>query len=190
MVSSIYYYPHLVYVYLRYFAESIKPLKDTHDIDQVFQNIFVGNISTAYNKKLLKDKGITHIVSAISGMKPVFPNDFKYLTVDLIDTNQQEIVPSFDETNHFIEDALNSGGKVYVHCMCGVSRSVSIICAYYAYKNGMNPNETLEAIKAIRSVANPNPSFMEQLQNYHYNLVNENNENIGVLDIKQDNESK
>ena len=54
--------------------------------------------------------------------------------------------------------------------MCGVSRSVSIVCAYLSFKYNIKPVEALKMIKTIRPVANPNSSFLQQLENYYSSL--------------------
>jgi hypothetical protein len=170
--KPLYYYPHFCYVYLRYLTEYIKPLSNTNDINEVFTNIYIGNLSTAYNKDKLNELGIKNVVTAISGMSPIYPKEFNYIVVDLLDIKSQNIMSIFDSTNLFIDNALSKGEKVYVHCMCGVSRSVSIVCAYLAYKHNIEPLEALKMIKNIRNVANPNPSFLQQLENYYLSLEN------------------
>ena len=72
------------------------------------------------------------------------------------------------------------GGKTIVHCIAGVSRSVSL-CAAYLMKNvrsekglfGNNNMGATEAVKYIqkrRPCANPNPSFMHQLKKFEKQL--------------------
>lgn len=175
MSKPLYYYPHYYYVYLRYLLEYYIPLANNEDLHEVYDNIYVGNISTAYNKDKLKELGITHVVTAISGMSPIYPKDFEYLVMDLLDIKKQKLLDVFDDSNSFIDNALTNGGKVYVHCMCGVSRSVSIVCAYLTKKYNMTPVDALKKIKGIRNVANPNPGFLQQLQNYYTNITETDN---------------
>lgn len=179
MTKPLYYYPHYYYVCLRYLVEYYVPLANNEDVHEVYQNIYVGNISTAYNKDKLKELGITHVVTAISGMAPIYPDDFENLVIDLLDIKKQNITPVFEDSNKFIDTALENGGKIYVHCMCGVSRSVSIVCAYLIQKYNMQPLEALNKIKGVRPVANPNPSFLQQLQNY-YSSVGDSEEKCAI----------
>lgn len=163
----LYYYPHYCYVKLRSQIEYYYSIADNNDLHEVYPNIYVGNISTAYNKDKLKDLGIYNVITAISGMNQIYPEEFNYMLVDVLDIKQQDLIPVFDKTSDFIENALKDGGKVYIHCMCGASRSVSIVCAYLSKKKNIKPEDAISMIKNIRPLANPNESFRLQLENYH-----------------------
>ena len=49
---------------------------------------------------------------------------------------------------------------------CGVSRSVTVVAAYIMTVTDLGWQDTLDAIRGARSVANPNPGFQQQLQHY------------------------
>lgn len=53
--------------------------------------------------------------------------------------------------------------KVLVHCALGRSRSVSVVCAYLIHSHGYGPDEALEMVKRLRTVAQPNSGFVGQL---------------------------
>lgn len=182
MSKPLYYYPHYVYVNIRQYIEHYYPIANNQDIHEVYPNIFVGNISTAYNKEILNTNGITHVVTAVSGMHAIYPEDFIYHTVDVLDIKKQDMTPFFNACNQFIDDAITNGGKVYVHCMCGVSRSVSIVLAYLAFKYGSKPTDALQDIQNIRNKANPNPSFRQQLDYYYYYVTQNDNELTQFMD--------
>lgn len=167
MSKSLYYYPHYSYVYLRYLIEYYYPIANNEEYNEVYTDIFVGNISTAYNKAKLKELGVTHVVTAISGMRQIYPDEFDYHLVDVLDIKKENLLPVFEKVCQFMDKALEDGGKVYVHCMCGVSRSVSMVCAYLSYKHNLSPHESLELIRNNRPKAKPNVSFLNQLENYH-----------------------
>ena len=165
--TPYYYYPHYLYVKLRSKIEYYYSIANNNDLDEVYDNIYVGNISTAYNKDKLKELNIKNVITAISGMTEIYPDEFNYMLVDVLDIKQQDMTPMFDDTTKFIKDSLDKGEKVYIHCMCGASRSVSIVCAFLTKEHGIEPEEAIKMIRNIRKVANPNPSFRNQLQNYH-----------------------
>jgi protein-tyrosine phosphatase len=177
--KPLYYYPHYVYVNLRYLLEYKYSFANNTDLHEVYDNIYIGNISTAYNKQKLKELRIKNVITAISGMHEIYPKDFNYKLVDILDINKQNLMPVFDDTSDFIEECIKKGEKVYVHCMCGVSRSVSIVCAYLARNHQIKPLNSLKLIKEIRNVANPNPSFLQQLENY-YTIVTERKQQLSI----------
>jgi protein-tyrosine phosphatase len=81
----------------------------------------------------------------------------------LKDHVREQIECIFYDAIEFIEDAVRTKGKVYVHCVQGVSRSATVCLAYLIYKQKMTFNEGLTYIKERRPVANPNMTFIAQL---------------------------
>lgn len=67
---------------------------------------------------------------------------------------------------HFIENAVKSGNNVLVHCMAGISRSVSLVTYYLMKKYHVSYNTAIDYIKTRRSIANPNECFKIQLIQY------------------------
>jgi len=83
--------------------------------------------------------------------------------MDLPDT---DIVSHFDECFAFIDTARDTGGRVLVHCMAGVSRSASIVIGYLMKVKDMDFVTAFNHVKAKRPTIRPNDGFMHQLQNY------------------------
>ena len=135
--------------------------------DEILPNIYLGNIQSAYQKEFLKEKGITHIITAVLGVSPIFPDDFTYLNINSIDYDNDNLMTNFNKTNDFINKCIEKNGKVLIHCICGVSRSVTITCAYLMKNKNINPNEAIEFIKEKRPIAEPNCGFKKQLNNYY-----------------------
>ena len=163
-----------IYVPLRLFFENhIINFSNNKDISQINENLFIGNISTATNRDILKEKGITHIIDILSHKFEPFPKDFEYLFIQKYDTLDSDLTFSLPISNLFIRDAIKKGGKVYVHCMEGISRSVSIVLAYMMTLSEDSIDNLLGEIQDVRPIAQPNTSFMTQLfhfrDNVHYN---------------------
>lgn len=53
-----------------------------------------------------------------------------------------------------------------VHCLAGVSRSVSLVLAYLIKHRGMSYREAYELIKGRRKIIHPNDGFIEQLKRF------------------------
>lgn len=75
--------------------------------------------------------------------------------------------PMIEIAYHFIDNAVSSGNKVLVHCMAGVSRSVSTVTYYLMKKYNINFFYAFNYIQSKRSIANPNNSFRYQLIMYN-----------------------
>jgi protein-tyrosine phosphatase len=54
----------------------------------------------------------------------------------------------------FIHQEIDSGGEVYVHCMLGVGRSVTMVAAYFV-ATGMTPTNAWKAIRRRRPFIQP-----------------------------------
>ena len=63
----------------------------------------------------------------------------------------------------FIDGCIEGGGRCYVHCHQGVSRSSSMAIAYLMWKEGLNFDEGFTRVKTARGVCNPNAGFICRL---------------------------
>jgi protein-tyrosine phosphatase len=66
----------------------------------------------------------------------------------------------------FINKSIEAGGKVLVHCMAGISRSVSVVIYYIMKKYNVSFDKAYQLVTVKRSIANPNQSFRLQLKGY------------------------
>jgi dual specificity phosphatase 12 len=88
----------------------------------------------------------------------------------------------FSSVVQWISTAIDDDkGIVLVHCDQGVSRSSTVIIAYLLYSNTnlSTVDKAFNLVKSARSIIRPNPSFMEQLEQYLIN-IRKNNENIKI----------
>jgi hypothetical protein len=134
----------------------------------------LGSDWVAHNQELLEKNKITHVVnSAADYSMDYFPEKIKYLHFFLKDTSNESIECCFYDCIQFIENALNEGGKVLIHCMQGISRSASLCIAYIIFKKAKTFQEALEEVQKCRPVANPNIMFSAQLLWWHMRLYKE-----------------
>jgi protein-tyrosine phosphatase len=145
------------------------------DSDKIMNNIYLGNLSAAVSQEYIKENDINHIISAVTGAYPIHEN-VTYTCLDLLDESFFEINKVFNETNNVIEEKLRNNKNILIHCICGVSRSTTILCAYFIKKYNITPNEALKMIKDKRPIVNPNPGFMKQLDKY-YEFLNDKKTN-------------
>lgn len=64
----------------------------------------------------------------------------------------------------FINHAASVGSGVLVHCMAGISRSVSMVAYHMMVTYGISYDEAIRIIRSRRHIANPNPGFVYQLK--------------------------
>ena len=92
-------------------------------LHMVVPRLYIGSIYAALEREQMKEKGITHILNA-SRFQSTFPEDFTYLSIDIKDKDDSNILPCIPSANIFIEAGMQSGG-VLVHCYGGRSRSAA-----------------------------------------------------------------
>lgn len=54
----------------------------------------------------------------------------RYLVLDIADTATENIIQHFQKVKLFIDEGLESGGRVLVHGNAGISRSAALVLAY------------------------------------------------------------
>nr|XP_046911405.1 dual specificity protein phosphatase 22-like [Dermatophagoides farinae] len=145
-------------------------------MDRIIHGLYIGNIRAAKNHEQLKINSITHILSILDTENSHQIEGIKYLCICLADSPHQNIIKHIPKCNFFIHKARLTGGNVLIHCLAGISRSVTIAAAYLASVTKFNCNETLNLIRNIRQISAPNPGFYKQLLDFEtYRLRQERN---------------
>ena len=143
---------------------------------QITDSIWVGSLMALSGPKTMQKYNITHVLSVLDinaagyGVerfeKPIKDN-FKHLYLEIQDTEEEDIMQFFPQTNDFIDDAIANGGSVLVHCIAGISRSATCACPHIMRQNKWTVQQTVDFVRTKRPIANPNPSFLEQLEVYY-----------------------
>ncbi|KAF3933622.1 hypothetical protein ABW19_dt0208951 [Dactylella cylindrospora] len=119
----------------------------------------------------LKEANITHVVSVLRGpLDMTLFAPYKHLHIESDDDESANLIEHFATTNAFIDEGIQGGGGVLVHCAVGISRSVTIATAYLIYKNRIPADLALEIVQKSRPIACPNLDFRIQLHIYASNL--------------------
>ena len=72
----------------------------------------------------------------------------------------------------FIQSVLEEGGKAFVHCSFGRSRSPSVTVSYLMKFKSFTFEEAMQLVKARRPVVSLNAGFLEQLRMYELSGFN------------------
>lgn len=126
--------------------------------------LYIGSHQVAANLELLRRNGITHIVNTAADVcTNHFVGEFQYLTYYLKDGNQEDIAILFYKTLKWVDDAMQRGGRVLIHCREGVSRSSTMVIAYLMWRYAKPFEAAHEMIRRVRMICNPNTGFTCQL---------------------------
>jgi atypical dual specificity phosphatase len=135
-------------------------------LHHVIDGVYIGSQDAAFNLPALNEFKITHILNVATGIKNAFPEQYKYLNIELLDVPETNIRKEFTRTNEFIQQALADNGRVLIHCNAGISRSSTIVLAYLLGIHRMKYEDAYTLLKTARSNIRPNDGFVQQLKEY------------------------
>lgn len=140
--------------------------------DKITDNIFLGDIVAASDSDLMKSIDI--IISLIDTQ--IKHSNIEYFIFPIEDNRDVQIDLLFEKTNDIIKKAIENNKKILIHCHNGVSRSVTILLAYFISKS-FTLKESLNIIKNNRiskQYTRPNFGFMKQLIVYEKEILGTN----------------
>jgi dual specificity phosphatase 12 len=133
----------------------------------IIDRLWLGSIDSTYDSCQLEYMKITHVLTVMEDIhttRSMVERMVKIHHIPIGDHVNAPICTYFIEAIKFIQEALENGGSVYVHCYAGISRSPTIIAAYLIKTHSMDVEKALELIRSRRPCADPNPGFMKALR--------------------------
>eukprot|EP01059_Diplonema_ambulator_P035535 TRINITY_DN838_c2_g1_i2.p1 TRINITY_DN838_c2_g1~~TRINITY_DN838_c2_g1_i2.p1 ORF type:complete len:311 (+),score=111.59 TRINITY_DN838_c2_g1_i2:32-934(+) len=140
-------------------------LKVVPNCSKLMDYLYLGNLASACDVELLRNHGITHVLSLTKRALPAeVTNRFSCKQIVIKDTPSTSMTDFLEEGFEHIIDAKAGGGKVLVHCRAGVSRGSCCCIAYLMKHHGMGLRKAYAHVKRCRAIAHPNKGFVEQLK--------------------------
>ena len=118
-------------------------------MDEIIPGLWVGNIYAAADADALRERNIHSVLSCMRGKVRV-AEAFTHFQIQLDDTEDADALAFFPQCISFIENELEQGRGVLVHCQAGVSRSATIACAYLMYAEQLDAQTALERVEKAR----------------------------------------
>ncbi|XP_033956189.1 dual specificity protein phosphatase 13A [Pseudochaenichthys georgianus] len=138
-------------------------------VDEVWPNLYIGNVAVAQNRKTLNKLGITHVLNTAHskqgsiGDQSFYGDSCVYFGIPAEDSDRFDLSENFKPAAAFIHKALKSkDGKVLVHCIMGMSRSATLVLAYLMLRQHFILRDALKHIVQKRPIY-PNKSFLSLL---------------------------
>jgi protein-tyrosine phosphatase len=176
------------------------------DSCEIYPNVYVGSLQAAVDEENLRKYAIRGVLTVANQLEVNLPEDIHHLQINIADHPCANILEILSQSLDFIDHILSnrtvvsSEGDpdplkkscVLVHCASGISRSVSVCCAWLMIRQRMTFDQSMELIRQKRSRANPNLGFRQQLTylERHNNLITAANEEyisnygqVNILDI-------
>lgn len=115
----------------------------------------------------LEQAGVTAIVNCTTRIPCHFREQgMKYSQIAIYDEDMADILTYLQGATAFLHAILAGGGSVLVHCEQGISRSASVVIAYYMRFHQMTRDQAYVEVKRRRPKINPNPGFWKQLETF------------------------
>lgn len=140
----------------------------------VYNNLWLSGIAFVDDLPAwCKNNGFTHIVNAAGKFgrnlyyktNPIDHN-INYLELDIDDLPEFNLQPLINQMYTFVHDATAHNThetKILIHCMWGLSRSVTCIIYFMMRHQGIKYNDCLNLIQQVKPSACPNYGFQSQL---------------------------
>ena len=129
-------------------------------MNQISDKVYLGNFLSAKDEINLIKNNINRVLSCLGYCTLKYNNEsIQHKILDLDDTSDTNIIQYFKEALKFIDES----DKILVHCLCGVSRSASIVIAYFMWKNKLTYDESFNKVSE-RRIVSPNLGFIKQLE--------------------------
>lgn len=133
---------------------------------QITPNMHVGGQHNARGLARLRERGVSAVISLRGELddreRGVAPARYLYLpTVD----NHAPTLEQLKTGVAFIQQEIEQGGSVYIHCWEGVGRAPTMAAAYLV-STGLSPDEAWEQICRVRPFIRPVVSQVDQIERF------------------------
>lgn len=144
-----------------------------HDIHTIKPHLYLSGAKPVTAERI-KALGITSVINVSRDLPRIKVRNVRYMQIDVEDHPGQNLEPYFEQCNNQIEYDRCSNGKTLVHCLAGISRSVSLVLAYLMKHDGMTLEDAYNFVKMRRPCVGPNIGFWQQLIDYEKKLFGKN----------------
>lgn len=121
---------------------------------EIMPYLCLGGRCAAENLPHLRFLGVTHVLNVADDVECFFPEDLTYLHREIRDGGGDDrIVGVFEEAAAFVRDAIEKGGRVFVHCYAGINRSATVAMAILMQLEGWTLKEAHDHIYERRWIS-------------------------------------
>jgi serine/threonine/tyrosine-interacting protein len=126
-----------------------------------FQELNIQVVITVMDPEDIADHGIDVVMDdACEDLK------VSWIQIECQDNPDENIHAYFKDVSDVLEQCVVGGKRVLIHCLGGVSRSPTLVCAYLMKSCSLGWKEALTFVQGKRSCVNPNIGFLAQLEEW------------------------
>ncbi|GMM48504.1 tyrosine/serine/threonine protein phosphatase [Pichia kluyveri] len=112
-------------------------------------------------KELYDFSVIINVAEELTNYSQLLPNSIDYYFIPW--SHNSHLFNDFQYLTSIIDKSLKANKKILIHCQCGVSRSASLIIAYYMKFYNLNYNDAYNRLKEIVPQISPNLNLIYEL---------------------------
>jgi tyrosine-protein phosphatase len=129
------------------------------------------NLSPVYESSPTTPKANSFLKQVTSAPQPKEPKKAEPEYIHIPWEHNTDIVPDLVRLVKVVDERIQLGQRVLIHCQCGVSRSATLVVAYVLYKNpSMSVQEAYDDVKKRSRWIGPNMNLIMQLQEFRSTL--------------------
>jgi protein-tyrosine phosphatase len=149
------------------------PLPDKLNMTWITTHLAVGGRIHSEDIKALAAAGVTHVVDTRSehcdDAEALAKEHIELLHLPTDDTRPLTIEQMLQGAQ-WVQERIEQGGRVLIHCEHGVGRSVQLTCAVLVY-DGMHSHDALQLVQQKRWQAAPNHRQVKRLREFESAVV-------------------
>ncbi|XP_050533399.1 dual specificity protein phosphatase Mpk3 [Daktulosphaira vitifoliae] len=140
---------------------------------EILPDLFLGNAANSEDLEWLKKHRIEYILNVTSDLPNTFEEQgsIKYMQIPISDHIGQNLAGFFPQAIEFIDNGRSQQKGVLVHCLAGISRSVTVMLAYLMAHRQLTLNEAYNMVLKRKTNIDPNFHFMQQLHSFEKQLL-------------------
>jgi len=115
---------------------------------------------------------ITHVINCTydnSCLPNFYENDLKYYNLDIRNWqkyNNGNLIEFINPIFQFIDEAIENGESVLVHCFLGAHRGGTIGCSCLMHYENLSASDAISKAKKIRPIINPTGNLKDFLYKF------------------------
>ena len=115
---------------------------------QIIPNLWIGSEGDSANPSFFQRHNIRLVVNATASIPFRAPSDVRTYRVPVDDSpdENETMLRHFPTAVVLIDEVLNHGHGVLVHCRAGMQRSAALVAAYLMWKRGLTAEQAFEYI--------------------------------------------
>ena len=145
-------------------------VNEEYHYTEIMKGIVLGTVEGANCISIIDKFGIKRILTVGTNLEKGLTDRCEYMAISIYDSRNEDIYQFFEKTFEYIDKALKDKAPLFIHCAEGISRSSTILMAYFIKKYKWSYVEAYNFVSDRRTFINPNKTFEKQLIEYHLRI--------------------